>query len=152
MIEMFLYYKAGILVKGGFEPAIVAYPGFMVYTGNGEIINMYVVHADNSRFFRKVIRIFLSELGVDSDSFDRGEDVLDEVGKRKVSCVITGLELADMSGEDLISQLIYSGHSMTIIAVTSSENEERKSSLESMGVKATIQKGGNWKDKLREYF
>ena len=113
---------------------------------------MYVVHADNSGFFRKVLKVFLSELEVISESFDRGEDVLNEVGNRKVSCVITGLELADMTGEELIRQLIYSGHSMTIIAVTSSGNEELIKDLEAMGVKATIQKGGNWKEKLREYF
>ena len=113
---------------------------------------MYVIHADNSGFFRKVIKIFLDELGIDSDGFDNGEEVLNEVGNRKVSCVITGLELADMSGEELIRQLQYSGHLMTIIAVTSSANDIRKRTLEELGVKATIQKGGDWKDKLREYF
>jgi FixJ family two-component response regulator len=124
-----------------------------VYTGGGgEVKKMYVVHADNSSFFRKVIKVFLSELDISSDDFERGEDVLNEVGNRKVSCVITGLELADMTGEELIKQLTYSGHSMTIIAVTGSGNESRIKNLESMGVKATIQKGGNWKEKLREYF
>ena len=113
---------------------------------------MYVIHADNSGFFRKVIKIFLDELGIDSDGFDHGEDVLNEVGNRKVSCVITGLELADMTGEELIRQLQYSGHLMTIIAVTSSVNDIRKKTLEELGVRATIQKGGDWKDKLREYF
>ena len=113
---------------------------------------MYVVHADNSSFFRKVIKVFLSELDIVSENFDNGEDVLNEVGNHKVSCVITGLELNDMTGEELIRQLIYSGHSMTIIAVTSSASEERIKVLEELGVKATIQKGGNWKEKLREYF
>jgi len=113
---------------------------------------MYVIHADNSGFFRKVLKVFLAELGIDSDGFDNGDDVLNEIGNRKVSCVITGLELSDMTGEELIRQLQYSGHSMTIIAVTSSVNEDRIKILEAMGVKATIQKGGNWKDKLREYF
>jgi len=113
---------------------------------------MYVIHADNSGFFRKVLKIFLAELGVDSDGFESGDDVLNEVGNRKVSCVITGLELTDMTGEELIRQLQFSGHSMTIIAVTSSGSEERIKTLEELGVKATIQKGGNWKEKLREYF
>jgi len=113
---------------------------------------MYVIHADNSGFFRKVIKVFLDELGIDSMGFEKGDDVLNEVGNRKVSCVITGLELADMTGEELIRQLQYSGHLMTIIAVTSSGNEERIKILDEMGVKATIQKGGNWKEKLREYF
>jgi len=111
-----------------------------------------VIHVDNSGFFRKVMKVFLAELGVNCESFEKGEDVLDAVGNRKVSCVITGLELPDMSGESLINQLLYSGHSMTIIAVTSSANDERAQKLASIGVKGTIQKGGNWKEKLREYF
>jgi FixJ family two-component response regulator len=113
---------------------------------------MYVIHVDNSVFFCKVMKTFLLELGVDSDSYNRGEDVLDIIGTRKVSCVITGLELADMSGEEFIKQLLFSGHSMTIIAVTGSENDVRVQRLSDLGVRATIQKGGNWKEKLREYF
>ncbi|MCL2187029.1 MAG: response regulator [Treponema sp.] len=99
-----------------------------------------------------MIKVFLSELDIESDSFDSGEEVLDAVGTRKVSCVITGLELSDMKGEELIRQLQFSGHLMTIIAVTSSTSDIRIKGLEEMGVKATIQKGGNWKEKLREYF
>jgi FixJ family two-component response regulator len=113
---------------------------------------MYAIHADNGAFFREVLKVFLGELGVDSENYDSGEDVLDAIGTRKVSCVITGLELADMSGEELIRQILFSGHSMTIIAVTGSANDERAKSLADLGVKATIQKGGNWKEKLREYF
>jgi len=113
---------------------------------------MKVIHVDNSVFFRKVMKSFLMELGVDSENYNCGEDVLDVIGNHKVSCVITGLELPDMSGEDLIKQLLFSGHSMTIIAVTGSENDERAQNLANLGVKATIQKGGNWKEKLREYF
>jgi FixJ family two-component response regulator len=113
---------------------------------------MHVIHIDNSRFFRKVMEAFVTGLGITYEGFDLGEDALDVIGIRKVSCVITGLVLADMSGEDLIKQLLFSGHSMTIIAVTGSEDEACIQRLEQMGVKATIQKGGNWKEKLREYF
>ena len=113
---------------------------------------MYVIHVDNSQFFRKVMKVFLSELGIEAISYDRGEDVLDAVEAHKVSCIITGLELADMSGEDLIKKLLFSAHTMTLIAVTSSDNDERAQRLSELGVKATIQKGGNWKEKLREYF
>jgi len=113
---------------------------------------MYVIHADNSSFFRKVMKHFLSELGIECKSVERGEDVLDAVESRKVSCVITGLELLDMSGEDLLKRLLFASYSMTIIAVTGSESEERAQRLSELGVKATIQKGGDWKEKLREYF
>jgi FixJ family two-component response regulator len=113
---------------------------------------MYVIHADNSAFFRKVMKFFLSELGLESKGLDRGEDVLDAVESRKVSCVITGLELQDMSGEELIKKLLFATNAMTIIAVTSSDDDIRIQRLAELGVKATIQKGGNWKEKLREHF
>ena len=113
---------------------------------------MHVIHVDNSVFFRKVMKAFLSELGINVESFERGEDVLDMVEMEKVSCVITGLELVDMSGEDLIRKLLFTAHSMTIIAVTSSDNDVRIQSLANLGVRATIHKGGDWKEKLREYF
>ena len=98
------------------------------------------------------MQIFLAELGLECEGFNRGEDALDAVEARKVTCVITGLELADMSGEDLIRRLMFSSRSMTIIAVTGSDDERRISRLADLGVKATIQKGNDWKEKLREYF
>jgi DNA-binding response OmpR family regulator len=112
----------------------------------------YIVHVDNSRFFRKLMKVFLSELGLNSVGYDLGEDALNAVMAGDVSCVITGLELQDMSGETLIGRMLaVSPRSMTIIAVTASGDEERVKILETLGVKATIQKSGNWKEKLREY-
>jgi len=113
---------------------------------------MNVVHVDNSAFFRKVMKVFLSGLGFECESYEKGEDVLDAVVAHKVTCVITGLELPDMKGEELIRQLLFSDHPMTIVAVTSSRDDERIKRLADMGVRATIQKGGDWKEKLREYF
>ena len=110
-----------------------------------------IVHVDNSKFFRKLMKIFLSELGMQSEGFDRGEDAINAVKNGGISCVITGLELPDMTGERLIEEIIATGRSLTIIAVTASGDEERVRNLETMGVKATIQKAGDWKEKLREY-
>jgi FixJ family two-component response regulator len=98
------------------------------------------------------MKVFLSELGLLSVGYELGEDALNAVMAGDVSCVITGLELQDMSGETLIGRLhAVSPHSMTVIAVTGSGDDERVKVLETLGVKATIQKSGNWKDKLREY-
>jgi DNA-binding response OmpR family regulator len=114
----------------------------------------HIVHVDNSKFFRKLMKIFLSELGLVCDGYDLGEDALTAVMTGEVSCVITGLELPDMSGEKLISRIIALAPSaLTIIVVTSSaHDEQRVKALEAMGVKATIQKAGDWKEKLREHF
>jgi FixJ family two-component response regulator len=97
------------------------------------------------------MKVFLTDLGFFCETFDRGEDVLDAVETRKVTCVITGLELMDMSGENLIKKLLFAGHPMTIIVVTSSGDDVRMQRLAELGVKATIQKGSDWKEKLREY-
>ena len=113
----------------------------------------YIIHVDNSRFFRKAMKFFLEEeLGLESVDFDRGEDALTAVMGGRVSCLITGLELPDMRGEELLARINLSARPMTVIAVTASGDGERTKRLEAMGVKATIQKGGDWKEKLREYF
>jgi len=112
----------------------------------------YIIHVDNSRFFRKAMKFFLAELGLESVDFDRGEDALAAVNGGRVSCLISGLELADMRGEELLGRIDLSASLMTVIIVTASENDERIKTFEAMGVKATIQKGGDWKEKLREYF
>ena len=112
----------------------------------------HIIHVDNSKFFRKAMKFFLSELGLDSVDFERGADALTAVRGGRVSCLITGLELPDMKGEELIVRLGSSAQAMTIIAVTASGDDDRTRLLAAMGVKAIIQKGGDWKEKLREYF
>ena len=112
----------------------------------------YIIHVDNSRFFRKAMKFFLAELGLEAVDFERGEDALTAVMGGRVSCLITGLELQDMRGEELIARASVYPRPMTIIAVTASGDEDRAKRLAAMGVKATIQKGGDWKEKLREYF
>ena len=124
-------------------------PGIIMYT---IFIMGHIIHVDNSRFFRKAMKFFLAELGLESMDFERGADAITAVSGGKVSCLITGLELPDMRGEELIGQISLSVNPMTIIAVTSSRDDTRIRRLEAMGVKATIQKGGDWKEKLREYF
>jgi DNA-binding NarL/FixJ family response regulator len=111
-----------------------------------------VIHVDNSKFFRKMMKVFLAELGLESTDYERGEDALDAVLSGRTSCMITGLELPDMTGEELIRRVTISAPPMTIIAVTSSSNEDRIYRLNGMGVKGIIQKGGDWKEKLRELF
>ena len=109
----------------------------------------YVIHVDNSDFFRKVAKVFLTKLGYESDGFSRGEDALDVAMTGRAECVITGLELADMSGEDFIKQLAVSAELIPVIVITSRDDEEECSRLGNLGVKAIIQKAGNWEEELR---
>jgi len=112
----------------------------------------HIVHVDNSDFFRKAMRTFLAELGFEVLEFDRGEDAIADIAGGGVSCLITGLELQDMRGEELIRRIRPAAETMTVIAVTASGDDARTRNLETLGVAATIHKGGDWKEKLREYF
>jgi len=96
------------------------------------------------------MKVFLAELGIESDSYARGEDVLDLVAAGNVSCVITGLELLDMSGEELVKRLFFAPEPVSIIVVTANSNEVRNRYLETMGVMAIVQKTGTWKEDLRK--
>ena len=110
----------------------------------------HIVHVDNSEFFRKLVKTFLSEKGFESESFSRGEDVMDAVNAGEVNCVVTGLSLADMSGEELLKRLTVSPKSVVKIVVTSSNDEAQYKRLKALGAKAIIQKSGDWKSDLGE--
>ena len=107
-----------------------------------------IAHVDNSEFFRKLMRTFLLEVGHQVESFERGEDVLDMVNSGNADIVIMGLEIMDMSGEDLIKRLAASSPKVPVIVVSSNEDEERSRRLADLGVKGVIGKSGNWKDAL----
>ena len=107
-----------------------------------------IVHVDNSEFFRKLMKTFLSEGGHQAESFERGEDALNKVNNGSTDIVIMGLEIADMNGEDLINRLAASFPKIPVIVVTSSDDVERSEHLTGLGVKAVIGKSGNWKEEL----
>jgi DNA-binding response OmpR family regulator len=116
----------------------------------GGLLVSQVVHIDNSGFFRKMMKMFLAEMGYESEDYERGGDAIYALQNKRVACVITGLELTDMSGEELIKRLKIYSQPMSIIAVTSTTEEERIKRLLSQGVLAVIQKTGNWKEELRK--
>ena len=109
-----------------------------------------IVHVDNSEFFRKLMKTFLSELGHESENFSRGEDAVNKVKAGKADWVITGLSLADMGGEEFIKRLAVSAQLVPVIVVTSSDEEAQHKRLDALGVKAVIQKSGDWKDTLAQ--
>ena len=111
----------------------------------------HIIHIDNSEFFRKQVKTFLSEKGLESESFARGEDAMKAVNAGEVNCAITGLSLADMSGEELIKRLAVSPKTVVKIVVTSSTDEAQYKRLEALGVKAIIQKSGDWKAELGKF-
>jgi DNA-binding NarL/FixJ family response regulator len=95
------------------------------------------------------MKAFLVEMACECEGFGRGEDAINAIKAGKVLGVITGLELEDMSGEELIKRLAVSADSVPIIVVTADEEESRVKRLDALGVSAVIRKTDNWKEKLR---
>ena len=110
----------------------------------------HVIHVDNSEFFRKLMRSFLSEKGLECESFEKGEDAVNAVADGRATFVITGLELPDMSGEELLKRLMTLPQKTPIIVVTSSDIAAKNKRLEALGVKAIILKTDDWKAELRK--
>ena len=111
-----------------------------------------IIHIDNSGFFRKIMKAFLSELGIESESYDRGHDALYAAKIGDASSVITALEMVDMSGEELVEQLSLLDRPISIIVFSSIEDNERLRHLEELGVVGFVQKTSNWKEELRKFF
>ncbi|MDR2479819.1 MAG: response regulator [Treponema sp.] len=111
----------------------------------------YIVHVDNSEFFRKLMKTFLTELGFECNSLERGEDAVQAVNSGEASLVITGLELAGMHGEELIKQLVTASRQVPVIAVTSNGDAALAARLAALGARAVILKSGDWKGELRKH-
>jgi len=110
-----------------------------------------IIHTDNSDFFRKLMRTFLVELGHETKGFTKGEEALAIVKEGKADCVVTGLELADMGGEEFVKRLLGVPHAVPVIVVTSQDNAAQKKRLAALGVKAIIEKSGDWKTELSQH-
>jgi len=108
----------------------------------------HIIHVDNSEFFRKQVKTFLTETGHYSESYSRGEEAIEAVESGNVNCVIMGLHLSDMSGEELVKRLIAYPKPVVKIVITASHNEDMFKRLEALGVKTIIHKSGDWKSEL----
>ena len=108
----------------------------------------HIIHTDNSEFFRKLMKTYLSEKGLESEGFSHGADALAAIKAGKANLIITGLELADMGGEDFIKMLTVSNYTLPIIIVTSKEDEFHQTRLKALNVKAVISKSGDWQKEL----
>jgi DNA-binding response OmpR family regulator len=97
------------------------------------------------------MKTFLSEAGQESESFESGADAIEAVKAGKVNCVITGLELADMGGEEFIKRLKVAANSLPVIVVTSKDDEVNEKRLSALGVKVFVKKSGDWQKELKKY-
>ncbi|MCL2181097.1 MAG: response regulator [Treponema sp.] len=110
----------------------------------------HVIHVDNSDFFRKLMKTFMAEKGLELESFEKGEDAIEAVAGGRAAFIITGLSLADMTGEELLKRLMTLPQKTPVIVVTSSDEAVNNKRLEALGAKAIILKSDNWKAELEK--
>ncbi|MDR2394317.1 MAG: response regulator [Treponema sp.] len=109
-----------------------------------------IIHVDNSLFFRKVLKSFLTEHGFLGESFSRGTEALEAIARKDVALVITGMVLPDMNGWKFIKKIITSSN-VPVIVLTSNTSEVEQYGLKALGIKAHILKSGAWKETLLSY-
>jgi two-component system cell cycle response regulator len=107
-----------------------------------------IVHLDNSDFFRKLVRTFLSEQGYLVESVSHGTEALEIINSGEVGMIITGFSFSDMNGSAFIKRVIGYPDTIPIIALTSDQSLETEHFLNELGVKARILKSGAWQEQL----
>ena len=65
---------------------------------------MHILHLEYSAFFRKLVKEMILESGHSPVESKYGSDVFKILAQTDVALIITGFELADMTGEELIQQ------------------------------------------------
>ena len=109
-----------------------------------------IIHVDNSEFFRKIMRTFLTKEGFEVESYDNLNEAAIAIAGGSASMIITGLTFAGESDEDFVREITgtYSG---PLIVVSSSMTPKKEVKLRSMGVKAAYNKEDNWQEGLKPY-
>jgi len=86
---------------------------------------MQILHLEYSAFFRKIIHDMLVEAGFNPISTKSGKDLYKVLATEDIDVIITGLELADMTGEELIEDVRDSKFgNLPIIVITGSDMSE----------------------------
>jgi DNA-binding response OmpR family regulator len=109
-----------------------------------------IIHIDNSEFFRKIMRNFLSKEGFEVEGYDKAEDANIAISGGAASMVIAGLAIAGVEGDDFVRRIIES-YAGPVIILSSSIDRQNEDALLALGVKAAINKAGAWQVVLKPY-
>ena len=109
-----------------------------------------IIHLDNSEFFRKQMRVFLEEEGFEVEGFDSAQEANLTIGAGSADMVIMGLTFADVDGKDFAKRIVetFTG---PVIVVSSSLTEENAKGLKALGIVASFDKSGPWKDGIKPH-
>jgi len=96
---------------------------------------MRILHLEYSGFFRKMVKELIISSGHTPFESKYGSDVFKILAQTDIDLIITGLELADMTGEELVEHLRNSryGH-VPIVLITSLEVDEVRQRLKGLKI------------------
>ena len=98
-----------------------------------------IIHLDNSSFFRKIVKMFLTSQGFLVESYGLGTAALNAID-RDTALIITALTFSDMDGEKFIKQAMRCAQNVPIIILTASRDAKVDMLLQSFGLKDIILK------------
>lgn len=102
---------------------------------------MQILHLEYSTFFRKIVSEMIMESGHTPLESKYGSDVFKILAQHDVAMIITGFELADMTGEELVKNMRESRFSdIPIVIITSLEVAEVKERLKGLKIDDCILK------------
>jgi len=96
------------------------------------------------------MRVFLEEEGFEVEGFDSAQEASLTIGAGSAGMVIIGLTFADIDGKEFAKKIIetFTG---PVIVVSSSLTEETAKELEALGITASFDKSGPWKEGIRRH-
>ncbi|MCF6334806.1 MAG: diguanylate cyclase [Spirochaetales bacterium] len=112
-----------------------------------------VLQLESSNLFRKIVKSIVEPRGYNLIATNSSTEALEILESTKISLIITGNELIDMSGEDFIRYLSKSKFSnIPVIVLTSTDSLELRTKLFSLGIIDYILKKDISTAKLENYF
>ncbi len=112
---------------------------------------MQILHLEYSAFFRKIIHDMLIESGYNAISTKSGHDAYKVLAKDDIDVIITGLELADMTGEEIIEELRGSKYQdIPIVVITASDMAEVRQRLKGVFIDDFILKPQLTQERLED--
>ena len=111
----------------------------MCFYRGGDFV--HILHLEYSGFFRKIVKELILESGHSPIESKYGSDVFKILAQTDISLIITGFELADMTGEELIRSMRNSRFSdIPIVVITSLETSEVRERLKGLDIQDVILK------------
>jgi FixJ family two-component response regulator len=99
-----------------------------------------VAIVDDDLALRGAVETLLSSLGYRAELFASGEEFLEAATKSKAKCLVTDIQLGDISGIELGRQLAAAGHTIPIIFMTALDDERIHAQAMELGCVAYLRK------------